>query len=403
MSINDVANWRLFSRKEIQTFLSEKRSKLEDKSEGQQKSPSSHLSIRTHLKPIDLYSYLKTRFGQPNGTNTLLFPQYSSNLVHWDYFIKAGTSEVIINGLTREVHIHVNEDVCDAEWHAFFKNMKTEFSIFGKEKSRTTKEFQKWHIFQNKYAALADICAELHGDIKEEIAKEFSIKPIPSGGISEEEIQNRLGPAGKRANLIYGKCTQLRLLMPILAESYINLTVMILSSQKNRGSEQFWKQYRDTSFHDKLQKLHTFCHGFNSPLDLTTSACKQFMRIRSGRNDDIHGNHMPETNFVERVYFDNNIPLYEIPGDVMQMFWNSMEELINPSKAIEDYESILMFLIEIRNSLKSDLHPEFDMMIDEAYPGYDMNRKILGKLFPEHIPYFMFEGVRFDDELIQPV
>ncbi len=387
----------------MKTFLQEKYPKEKEQFDSEIITPSSNLAIRTHLKPIDLYSYLKARFGQPNGTNTLLFPQDSSNLIHWDYFIKAGDSDVLIHGLTREVHIYVKEDISDAEWHAFLKSMKNEFSIFGKEKSITAKEFQKWHIFQNKYAALADICADLHSDIKEEISREFSVNPIPGGGILEEEVKNRLEPAANRANLIYGKCTQLRLLMPILAESYINLTVMILSTPRNRGDQNFWKRYRETSFHEKLKKLHTFCSGFVGPLDVKTDACKEFMRIRSGRNDDLHGNHMPETNFVERVYFDNNIPLYEAPGDVIQMFWKSMERLINPSQAIKDYEATLMFLIEIKNALKEHLHPHFDLMINEAYPGYDMHRKILGKLFPEHIPYFMMQGARFDDELSAPL
>ena len=37
--------------------------------------------------------------------------------------------------------------------------------------------------------------------------------------------------------------------------------------------------------------------------------------------------------------------------------------------------------------------------MEDAYPGYNLDRRIAGALLPDHRINFRIEGVRYDDEL----
>src|ERR1051325_3277146 len=53
----------------------------------------SRFIIGDRIAPIDLYVYLKARFGMPNGIQTILRAPHSDNLFHWQYAV--GTDAVL--------------------------------------------------------------------------------------------------------------------------------------------------------------------------------------------------------------------------------------------------------------------------------------------------------------------
>jgi hypothetical protein len=55
----------------------------------------SRFIIGDRIAPIDLYVYLKARFGMPNGIQTILRAPHSDNLFHWQYAV--GTDLVCSN------------------------------------------------------------------------------------------------------------------------------------------------------------------------------------------------------------------------------------------------------------------------------------------------------------------
>ncbi|KUM25835.1 hypothetical protein AU467_24280 [Mesorhizobium loti] len=62
------------------------------------------LIVRSKLKPVDIYCYLKARFGEPNGFQNFLRKNDSDNWIHWDYSLEAGESDVYFAGTSREIH-----------------------------------------------------------------------------------------------------------------------------------------------------------------------------------------------------------------------------------------------------------------------------------------------------------
>lgn len=400
MKLLPIANWELMSQKEIFGELSSRSEVMAAKSN--KAKTGSVLVLRSHIRPLDLYTYLRARFGPPNGLVQKLFSANSANLLHWDYYIRTGDSRIIIHGMTREAHIITSYEISDTEWLTFFDELKRDFARFGREKSAVQKSLERWHVFQNKYAAIADTCAELHGDISDETRQATEVVSYGSNGLSSDQYAELMKAISARANRIYGKCLQLRLLTPILFESFINYLVLCLAKPDLRKRENFWPDFREMAFHEKLKNLDQLCLGFKGAIVLSTDTAKSFLRVRSDRNDYLHGNFNPETDFIEKVYFDGKIPLYEVGGDRVKLYWMTMESYIDPEGAVEDYEATLLFVAEVMGYLEDPYRQSFEILLEEALPGWDLNRKILGKLFPAEVVQIHYEALRYDDEIQEP-
>jgi hypothetical protein len=65
---------------------------------GRKRMGPSMLAVRSSLSPVDVYCYLKARFGEPNGFQNFLRKDDSDNWIHWDFNLKAGDEDVRICG-----------------------------------------------------------------------------------------------------------------------------------------------------------------------------------------------------------------------------------------------------------------------------------------------------------------
>ena len=137
------------------------------------------LAIRDKISTVDMYCYLKARFGEPNGFQTFLAKDDSDNWIHWDYNLKAGDAEIYISGMSREIHILTSEQLSDEQWRDLIVNIKTDFARVGQDKSTVLKSLEKWAVFQNKFVEIANACADKHAIIADFLANKpgyFSLK-----------------------------------------------------------------------------------------------------------------------------------------------------------------------------------------------------------------------------------
>ena len=97
----DVPAWRAFTNREMISYLE----RIKSISSKRTENPifKSRLVIRKTLSPVDVYCYLKARFGEPNGFQNRLRHDTSDNLFHWDFNLKAAREDVYISGTYREV------------------------------------------------------------------------------------------------------------------------------------------------------------------------------------------------------------------------------------------------------------------------------------------------------------
>ena len=108
--------------------------------------------------------------------------------MHWDFQLKAENEDVYICGYLREVHLTVSEKLTDEEWKELINAIKADFSRVAKDKSAIVKSFEKYILFQNKYAAIANLCADLHANILDarQALTSFTLTHSADGPIAEE-------------------------------------------------------------------------------------------------------------------------------------------------------------------------------------------------------------------------
>jgi hypothetical protein len=82
LSCLDIEAWRAFNKQEMRDYLAEMSSGAA-KRKGISRYKSL-LVVREHLSPVDVYCYLKARFGEPKGFQTFLRDDSSDNWIHWD-------------------------------------------------------------------------------------------------------------------------------------------------------------------------------------------------------------------------------------------------------------------------------------------------------------------------------
>ena len=247
----NVETWRASNPTEVAEFLDASKKPMERKRES--------LAVRTKLRPVDVYAYLKARFGEPNGFQNLLRKDDSDNLVHWDFQLKAGKEDVYICGHLREVHLIVSEKLTGEEWKELINAIKADFRRVAKDKSAIVKGFEKYILFQNKYSAIAGLCGDLHASISDAPGPGDVVYP----GESKESVdasRKSMEERSKRIEKLFGDCLKLRLLMPVMAEAYINMLILAFCRKAIRDDETAYNSFLRTNI---PELLNVNCDGFS--------------------------------------------------------------------------------------------------------------------------------------------
>jgi hypothetical protein len=159
-------SWRVPTRGEYLAYIQ----KLGARSKGKRRRRRpAVLVVRQHLTPVDMYCYLKARFGKPNGFQEALRKNDSDNWIHWHFQLKASDEDVVVFGTSREVHFALSERMTDEDWRDLILAIKADYKRVGGEKATVLKSLERWVIFPNKFIELADICADLHANILDNI------------------------------------------------------------------------------------------------------------------------------------------------------------------------------------------------------------------------------------------
>ncbi len=386
----DIENWRVATKDEVVAYVS---AKPGDRPE------SSMLVIRTRLRPVDVYTYLVARFGQPNGFQNFLRKNDSDNWIHWDFNLKAGAIDVYFAGASREIHIFIAEKMSDADWASFLGTVKRDFARVAKAKSSVLKELEKYYVFQNKFVALSGVCADLHATIVDTAPRESL--PTRSSAYADDPaaFKETMKRIGERADQIFASCLQLRLLTPIMAEAFVNMIILMFCKNETRDDPVAYQGLLRAKVPERLNALSEKCHGFLSPVDTKTEAYKVFMRVIQKRNFALHGNVDPVREQIETVYFDGRRPLFDEPGHNVAKFFDHLEALNEPDEVVAEYEGVHEFLVEIRDCMDERTRRFFDQVISDAYPGWWVQKRRVTRILPENVIAGFMQGMRYDDEL----
>jgi hypothetical protein len=384
----DIVSWQASTPAEIREFLDPDRHGAKGET----------LVVRTYLKPVDVYSYLVARFGQPNGVQNLLRSDSSDNWIHWDFNIKSGDQHIHLAGTSREIHIITSEKLSDEEWKSLILAIKADYARVSKAKSAVFQKFEKFAVFQNKFVSIANLCADLHAEILD------APPPLPVPRIVEDKedilkVETAFRQIGERGNKLFGDSLKLQLLTPVMAEAFINMIILTFCKDEIRNDREEYDRFVRDTIPSRLDLLSINCHGFERPIDKSTQIYGEFMRVVARRNFALHGNVDPDRETIEFVYFDGRRPLFTKPGHHLEKLFEQLELLHRPRDTVADYENVHLFLLEIMDSLSRKHRAFFEQVIEDGYPAYEVKKKRVTRILPDQVMMCMLPGLRYDDQL----
>lgn len=116
----DIAAWRVPSRNEVLEWCDQLQRNLNRDDDHAVKERPSVLIVQKHLTQIDVFCYLKARFGESNGFQNFLRGDDSDNIIHWEYHLKSGNVDIHISAADRSLHFIVSETpLTDENWRRF--------------------------------------------------------------------------------------------------------------------------------------------------------------------------------------------------------------------------------------------------------------------------------------------
>ncbi|MBW4575546.1 MAG: hypothetical protein KME08_09720 [Aphanothece sp. CMT-3BRIN-NPC111] len=91
-------------------------------------SPSTRWEVTSNIKPVDLYVYLKARFGEPNGI-TMVTKDHddSDNMIHWHYSLRAESGRIDFLCWTFRLEICHTLDVVAVDANELLSEIKRDF------------------------------------------------------------------------------------------------------------------------------------------------------------------------------------------------------------------------------------------------------------------------------------
>jgi hypothetical protein len=348
--------------------------------------------IINEIKPSDLYCYLYVKYGPPNGIQSALRNDDSDNLIHWDWTFAHDLGLITILGLNLRTEVHLSGDFdfshCDRA--AFIHIIKSDFCNYGKEMSEfRRKKLEHWDVFINPYRQLRDTVdlfkAELD-DINLEPQKEKLDNPLTSADFLK--YKDEWDKMMVRYTKGMGLAMSLKIMLPILAESFIQLVIVFLCRPEIKTNKRLFDNFLRDNIDIRVQSLHINCIGFLTPVDWRADQCKEYNNIVNQRNDLLHGNIDIEKLKFSEIFFNKTVPVF---NEYMTMWQQSLGVAVEHSgigDVVKWYDIIEDFTKYVISCMEPKIQEQFKIFMDKRDIGINRENQRLGILLPDHLADF---------------
>ena len=342
------------------------------------------------LSPLNLYCYLKTRFGNPNGLSMMARTPTSDNAIQWQYTLKTGNSLIDFWGMNHqlELTVNTNQPFKPEDWQALIAVLQEELTRLRKEISETKKSLEPWVLFVNPFNRLNKTISSLESRLKTLTITEPSPLRMDASKKDHQqyfkEYKRWLGQIDEAALL----GTSVRLIVPVYAESFINLLIFLFAKPEVKANNRVYDDLIRDPIDVRVGSLHLHCDGFQKPVDIHADPFKSFHTLMNSRNDFLHGNVNPEKLDFDTVYFDKVIPLFEDEQSLVKRLFLSSLKFVEPAIALKDIQTARTFIDFTLGHLLTEYRKLLEILMQDNTPGYRRDTKKVGNLFPNWIVEF---------------
>jgi hypothetical protein len=347
-------------------------------------SPPRRLFIKTGIKPVDLYCYFHARFGPPNGLQSFLRQNDSSNIFHWHYSLWTDERAIEIMAGTYKIEVWFPEQFCYSEQplEDFVAAIVDDLRNHGPALKAIRGTLEKWLSFANPFYRLH---LALEGMLKRAGDLLETTKRAPKHPETKEESDvsaKEFQPIANASYEAFGLCRSVRMPIPVLAETFVNFLIFILCKPEIKGDERLHESVKRAQIDIRIKSLHLHCVGFSKAVDYSTEACKNIHSIFNNRNDLLHGNVNPQQEQHEIVYFNGTVPLFVEWRDFHQRCFASQLQSADYDLATKEMDQVQAFIEEVVKCLDASVAAEIRKMLDFSELGYNPDTKRIGLLFP---------------------
>jgi hypothetical protein len=350
------------------------------------------------ISPLDLYCYLKARFGEPNGYQMIAKKEDSDNLFQWHYDLVCENNHMHFLGLTDYIRVIIEFDrkITNIEWKLLPKSLKDDYRNWGLQKSEILKGLEKWRLFINPYRRILSVVDRLCEEIEKlGNAIEYSYNDIQSHiDLAEQQIDkaNANNDFTSNTHELMEKGLCLKFLVPVLAESFVNLIIFILVNDDIKNNDDLYQETIREHIYKRVTTLPSKCKGFEKNISVSDNRFQDFQRIMDSRNDFLHGNVDPKKFGFEDLYFDRFIPLFKEGGSIFRRVNKSSLKFIEPSQVRNEVRIVKEFCDFILEHLNESVRAQFVVLLNCIDPGWNIHTNRVGILLPSRAVDFFMSG-----------
>ena len=338
------------------------------------------------ITSVDIYSYLKHRFGEPNGFAMTLRSPSVDNFIHWNYTIASGPVILDVRGLDlrTEATAFLPPSAEAPDWHTLERRLLEEFRRERDGMNAIRGRFEKWCLFVNPHHTLR---VKLERQVRRLLELDLKRVHVPDDPQAAEELpqyQVDLATCQSIYEEAMALCVDIQLSAPVFAESAVNLLMHLLAKPEVRADKRFFDDQCRRNIDVRVKGLHLVCDGFAGRIDGTEEPFKEFLRLMNRRNDSLHGNVDPTKATGHEVYFDHRfIPLYNRSQGLTQLVMEHALVNVDPDAAIRDWEAARGFVALLLTKLEAPVRARVEPALGQQQLGYRPDTGSIGVILPQ--------------------
>lgn len=385
--VENLRDWKLADASRMLQHLADRKTR--------QSEPPSRWFFHDDLSPRDLYTYLKARFGSPNGFQMALKDgSTSDNYIHWHWSLECHGHVIEIMGLNfyAEAYAYGVPQPTAAEQGSLTQAIKADFASHGPSMSTIRKSFEQWVLFVNPYERLARVITQFSKRLRALDIENIELPELPTTSEQFTALHQQWPSLQAAYTEALGLSLTLRMNAPVLAECFVNLLIFLLARPEIKVDKRLYDDAIRDEIDLRVRKLHMTCRGFKSQIDASADMFKRFQSLMNGRNDLLHGNIDPKALKYEVVHFDGMIPLPSRYEDIAQVALVNSLIHVKPDVALSDVDTVTRFIEFVLSHLEEDIRDGVEEFMKCPNPGWREDKRRPGVLFSPRIAHGMVGG-----------
>lgn len=347
------------------------------------------IELRNEIRPSDLFCYLGARFGPPNGVQNLLRQDDSDNLIHWEWALRYGEGLVLVQGhnFRTEVHMLGIDAILDCDTPDLIAAIRADFARYGSEMGKIRKFLEPWTEFVNPYQRIRRSVTKLMSEL-DALKLDFDTSRVeqrwrdPRSLAEAEAERDAWIDSAQRYSLGFGLCFGIRSMLPVLAESFVNLLLYILMRPELRADDRLRENILRQPIDVRIKSLALNCVGFETAPDYSTEVCRRYHSLVNERNDLLHGNVVIDKLKFSDVYFLGKVPVFK----EYRTLWQRSLGVEMGAVGLMALHAELETVDDLVQYLLSCIGPEYresvGRMADTYELGINTDNRRMGILFP---------------------